>query len=59
MDKHLQVLMDNFHGAENRFLNAVVDGYFQGYLVDERSFGGEWFTEPDPSVIHLDFLKQG
>lgn len=138
MNQHLQVLMDNFHGAENSFLyrlseeaffdadlfgeyyqslkeivrqtlgqpldrelaravsftqakilehllweyadddafqignfpfgrlhafierlNAAVDGYFQGYLVDEQSFGGEWLTEPGPSVIHLDFLKQG
>ncbi|UFJ41236.1 immunity 41 family protein [Brevibacillus humidisoli] len=48
-------------------LGYMVDGYFQGYLIDEHHFGDELQNpiisenemDVHPSVIHLGFFKAG
>lgn len=47
-------------------LSFLVDGYFQGYLIDESNFDEELqnplFNEKvelEPSIIHLGFFKEG
>lgn len=47
-------------------LSFLVDGYFQGYLIDESNFDEELQNplleeqvELEPSIIHLGFFKKG
>lgn len=47
-------------------LSFLVDGYFQGYLIDESNFDEELQNplfiekvELEPSIIHLGFFKEG
>jgi len=66
LDQIINFPFDKLHLIMER-LSFIVDGYFQGYLIDESEFGEELQNpilskekvEVEPVIIHLGFFKEG